>query len=520
MPENDVILELHGVTKYYPGVTALDGVDFTLRRGEVHVMVGENGAGKSTLVKVIVGDKQPEELGSFTVQGEEVRFSHPRDALMRGVAAVQQHFALSPDMSVAENIFLGNERRGKYVLLDDKAMNQAASELIEQLGVKINPSEDVRHLSPGDRQVVEICKALALDPAILVLDEPTSGLNREEVTRLFKILKSLKARGVSIIYISHRLQEVYEIGDVVTVLRDGKRVHTGPMNEVTHEELSELIVGRDVGAKYPKVEVPHGEPIFEVEGLQQDDTLVRLKDITFSIKAGEILGVYGIIGSGKDELARTLNGVTPPTGGRVRINGKPVELNSPKAAIRNGIGYLTDDRHGSGLVMTTSVKKNQTLVGLKKFTWLNHVLSAAEDKVSDHFIEKLRIRTPSRDFGVVNLSGGNQQKVVLSKWLIAESGVLILHEPTRGIDVGSKIEVFELMMEQAAEGRAVLFVTSELDEVAEISDRIIVMRGGKIAKTFDRHEVSQGELLRVATALDDAEAPVTAAGAEPAGRVT
>lgn len=514
MSENHVILELRGVTKYYPGVTALDDVDFTLRRGEIHVMVGENGAGKSTLVKIIVGDKQPDRIGSFLVDGEPVTFGHPRDALRQGVAAVQQHFALSADMSVAENIFLGNEQRGKFVLLDDRRMNKAAGQLIEQLGVTLNPREDVRNLSPGDRQVVEICKALALDPRILVLDEPTSGLNREEVSRLFKILKSLKERGVSIIYISHRLQEVYEIGDVVTVLRDGKRVYTGPMDRVTHEELSELIVGRDIESKYPKVEIPLGETAFEVNSLQQDNTLVQLKDITFSIRAGEILGVYGIIGSGKDELARTLNGVLPPTGGTVLIRGQQVELKNPKAAVRNGLGYLTDDRHGNGLVMTTSLKKNQTLVGLKKFTWLNHVLVAAENKVSDYFIEKLRIRTPSRDFGVANLSGGNQQKVVLSKWLIAESDVLILHEPTRGIDVGSKIEVFELMMEQAAGGKAILFVTSELDEVAEISDRIVVMRGGRIVNTFNRHEVSQRELLQVATEhVEDPAAAESQAGA-------
>lgn len=492
------ILELKGVTKYYPGVTALDNVDFELRKGEIHVLVGENGAGKSTLVKVIVGDKQPEKIEAFKVDGKAVQLIRPKDSLRLGIAAVQQHFALAPDMSVAENIFLGSERYGG-LMLDDRGMNEAARELVEQLGVSLNPTEDVRFLSPGDRQVVEICRALSLDPKILLMDEPTSGLNQEEIRRLFEILKKLKSRGVSIIYISHRLQEVFEIGDRVTVLRNGEKVFTGAMDEVNHEKLAELIVGRDIKDKYPKREVGYGELLLEVERLENRHGVVPLQDISFALKAGEILGVYGILGSGKDELARTLAGVEPATGGTVRIKGREVHLNSPKQAINHGVGYLTDDRHGSGLVLTMSVKKNQTLPGLRRFTRFNHVVTRLENEISDLFINKLRIRTPSRDFGVNDLSGGNQQKVVLSKWLIAESDVLILHEPTRGIDVGSKVEVFELMMEQAEEGRCVLFVTSELDEAAEIADRILVMRDGQIVKEFRRHEVSQSELLRVAT---------------------
>lgn len=492
-------LELRGVTKYYPGVTALDDVSFVLKQGEIHVLVGENGAGKSTLVKIIVGDKNPDKVEGFFVNEEPVALATPADALRYGIAAVHQHFALAPDMTVTENIFMGREERTNALLLDDGSMNAVAKKLLSELGVELNPRLDVRGLSPGDRQVVEICKALSQKPRILLLDEPTSGLNDEEIKRLFGILNRLKDQGVSIIYISHRLEEVFEIGDSVTVFRNGKNVFSGSMKEITHDKLAQLIVGKEIKNRYPKREVSKGDVVFEAVGLENADAEIPLKDISFALHAGEILGVYGILGSGKDELARTIAGVQPATGGGLRLRGKELRCPNPKAAISAGIGYLTDDRHENGLVLGMTVKQNQTLVALKKFTRLNHILSKEEAEVSDRFIEALSIRTPGREFVVNNLSGGNQQKVVLSKWLIPEPDLLILHEPTRGIDIGSKVEVFRLMVDEAEKGRAIILVSSELDEVAEMADRIVVMSHGRIVGKYGRHEVSHDELLRLAT---------------------
>jgi ABC-type sugar transport system ATPase subunit len=492
-------LELRGVTKYYPGVTALDDVSFVLKQGEIHVLVGENGAGKSTLVKIIVGDKKPEKVEGFFINEEPVTLATPADALRYGIAAVHQHFALAPDMSVTENIFMGREERANALVLDDGNMNAAAERLLSELGVELNPRLDVRGLSPGDRQVVEICKALSQKPRILLLDEPTSGLNDEEIQRLFGILNRLKSQGVSIIYISHRLEEVFEIGDSVTVFRNGKNVFAGSLKEITHDKLAQLIVGKEIKNRYPKREISKGDVVFEAVDLENSESEIPLKGVSVSLRAGEILGVYGILGSGKDELARTIAGVQPATGGGMRLRGREIFSRTPKSAIAAGIGYLTDDRHENGLVLGMTVKQNQTLVALKKFTRLNHILAREEAEVSDRFIDALNIRTPGREFVVNNLSGGNQQKVVLSKWLITEPDLLILHEPTRGIDIGSKVEVFRLMVDEAEKGRAILLVSSELDEVAEMADRILVMSHGRIIGEYGRHEVSHDELLRLAT---------------------
>ena len=504
MSENGTILELKGVTKVFPGVTALNKVDFAVRHGEVHVLVGENGAGKSTLVKIIIGGYVPEHIETMRLDGKEVTFSNPKDAIRHGIAAVHQHFTLAPDMSVAENIFMGREMV-KGIGLDDRRMIQRASQLIEQLGVSLNPRTDVRSLPPGDRQVVEICKALSSEPRILLMDEPTSGLNQEEITRLFAIIRNLKERGVSILYITHRLEEAFDIGDAVTVLRNGERVFTGPMPEVTHEKLSQLIVGREIKNRYPKEEIPIGDTVLRVRALENTRSEVPLHDISFEVRGGEIVGIYGILGSGKDGLARTLAGVEPPTAGEVAIDGAPVKLVNPRNAIKSRLGYLTDDRHGNGLVLVMTVKQNQTLVALKEFSTLNHIRRKPEQEASDRMIRELSIRTPSREFVVNNLSGGNQQKVVFSKWIISHSRVLMLHEPTRGIDVGSKVEVFRAMLGQAREGRAILFISSELEEVAEMSDRILVMRAGRIVAEYRRHEVPHDQILRIATRKQSGE---------------
>lgn len=505
MTEHQVLLEARSIVKDYPGVRALDHVDLTLMRGEVHVLVGENGAGKSTLVKVVSGATVPDQVERVSFNGRPIRIGHPKESLDAGIAVIYQHFSLVPQMTIAANVYLGREVESNG-RLNAAEMQRNATALLNELGIDLDPRLRVETLSAGDRQIVEICKAISVDPKLLVMDEPTSGLKFAEIRRLFEIIERLKARGITILYISHRLEEVFEIGDRVTCLRNGRKVHEGPLHELDHQGLTRLIIGRELEEKFPKLDVPIGEAVLRVENLQNADSKVVMRDISLEVREGEILGVYGILGSGKDELADTLFGVSPATGGTIEYRGQRRVIDSPRHAIANHIGYLTDDRRRDGLVSVMSVKNNLTLAALKQFTRL-YLRDALQEAEARQYVDKLRIATPHTETLAESLSGGNQQKVVLGKWLISQAEVLLLNELTKGIDVGSKVEVFRLVVEQVKQRKAVILLTSELEEAMGMADRILVMRNGRIVGEFEREQwmsgaVTKDELLRVATAKE------------------
>jgi ABC-type sugar transport system ATPase subunit len=498
--QRENLLEIKGLTKTFPGVTALDNVDFEIPKHTVHVLVGENGAGKSTLVNIVSGAYVPDHCDRFRFDGQDVHLHNPREALDIGITAVQQHFSLVPDMPVADNIFINCEPRRSSGLIDYEKMYADAAEIVDQLEVPINPRWPVRQLTASDRQVVEICKAISRKPKLLLMDEPTSGLNSAEIERLFVVIRRLVETGLTILYISHRLEEVFEIGEAVTVLRNGIKVSDIPLSVSNHKELTHLITGYEVEDWYPKTVVEIGEPLLSVEALGNSRTNVPLEDITFSIRSGEILGIYGILGSGKDDLAHTLFGIVPATAGNVSIDGKSVDLRNPGRAISEGLGYLTEDRSRNGYVPLMSVAKNQTLVALKSFCRFDTIDYEKENRVSDEYIERMRISTPSHNTVIKSLSGGNQQKVLFSRWLIADSRVLLLNEPTRGIDVGAKAEMFRLMCQEAGQGKAICFFSSELDEIVGMADRVLVMCHGRVEAEFHRGEMTKQELLVCATA--------------------
>ena len=499
MSDDGLLLDIQGLTKRFPGVLALDNVDFAIKKNSIHVLVGENGAGKSTMVNIVTGAYAPDEHSVFRFAGNDVVFQSPKDSLAVGITAVQQHFSLVPDLTIAENVFLNREPKKPSGLIDFDAMNSRTHALVQQLGVDLNPKVRLRRVSTSDRQVVEICKAISREPKLLLMDEPTSGLNSAEIDKLFGVIKRLTASGLTILYISHRLEEVFEIGETVTVLRNGKKVAETALKDTGLQELTTWITGQDLEERFPKEEVPIGDVLFEAKSVSNSKSGVPLRDINFQAHRGEIVAFYGILGSGKDNLAHTLFGLTPATAGELVIQGESQKIDSPRTAIRHSIGYLTEDRSENGYIPYMSVKKNQTLSSLKNFCKFDFVDSRRENKVADEYIEKLRVRTPSRETYIKNLSGGNQQKVIFAKWLIANSQVLILSEPTRGIDIGAKAEMFKLMVEQAKSGATILFFSSELDEVVGMADRILVMRDGRIVHEFGRSQVTKAELLACAT---------------------
>jgi ribose transport system ATP-binding protein len=460
------ILALHGVTKRFGGATALDNVDFELLPGEIHGLVGENGAGKSTLMKILVGAHQPD-AGSILLDGEEVRFGHPRQAQERGVSIIYQEFNLLPERTVAQNIFLGREpARGPFV--DNRAMEEATARLLAELGVEgaILPGSLVRELSVAQQQTVEIAKALSFEARILVMDEPTAALSPHEVDALFERVRLLQQRGLAVVYISHRLKEIFELSRRITVLKDGRRVDTVASDTVRPGELVRMMVGRELDHYFP----PRA-------------TAAEIGDVRLQVRAGEIVGLAGLAGAGRTEVARALFGVEPFTAGVVELNGKPVRIRSPRQAIRAGIGFLTEDRKLEGLVLPQSVRDN-ALLALRSLGQARMderpVLEKEAPSVLD-LARRVELRAASLEQEVRYLSGGNQQKVVLAKWLATRAQILIFDEPTRGIDVGAKAGIHELMRELARAGAAILMISSELPEVIGMSDRILVMRDGTIA---------------------------------------
>jgi ABC-type sugar transport system ATPase subunit len=490
------LLQMRGITKSFFGVPVLDAVDLDVMAGEVHAVVGENGAGKSTLMKILVGAYQPD-AGSILVDGEEVRFGHPRQAQERGVSIIYQEFNLLPERTVAQNIFLGREpARGPFV--DNRTMEEATAKLLAELGVEgaISPGSPVRELSVAQQQTVEIAKALSFEARILVMDEPTAALSPHEVDALFERVRLLQQRGLAVLYISHRLKEVFELSRRITVLKDGRRVDTVASDAVRPGDLVRMMVGRELDHYFPP-RATAGE-VGDVRLQVRSGAVGKLHDVDLEVRAGEIVGLAGLAGAGRTEVARALFGVEPFTAGVVELNGKPVRIRSPRQAIRAGIGFLTEDRKLEGLVLPQSVRDN-ALLALRSLGQAR--MSERPVKEAPSVLDlarRVELRAASLEQEVRYLSGGNQQKVVLAKWLATRAQILIFDEPTRGIDVGAKAGIHELMRELARAGAAILMISSELPEVIGMSDRILVMRDGTIAGELPAG-ASEAQIMLLAT---------------------
>jgi ribose transport system ATP-binding protein len=488
------VLEMRHIRKTFPGVVALDDVDFELRRGEVHILLGENGAGKSTLMKILSGAYQ-KSAGQIILDGAEVEIKNPKHAQTLGISTIYQEFNLIPQLSVGENILLGREPQRLPGLIDQRAVFQTAARALSDLGLTLDPRKLVKELRVAEQQMVEVAKALSLDARIMIMDEPTAALTEHEIGELFTTIRQLKDQGVSIVYISHRMEELFEIGDRVTVLRDGRSVGTYDVRGMSKSELIRLMVNRELTELFPKERAARGPEVLRLEGLSTED---GLKDISFSLHKGEVLGIAGLLGAGRTELARAIFGLDTITGGTIYINGVPRRIGSPRAAINSGIGFLTEDRKSQGLVLPLSVKENLCLSSVDRFSRWGIVDTDEEQQAASLYVKELRIKTPSLDQKVVFLSGGNQQKVVLSKWLCCESKVFIFDEPTRGVDVGAKAEIYQLMNRLTASGVAIIMISSEMLEVLGMSDRILVMRGGRIAGEFSAEDATQERVLACA----------------------
>jgi ribose transport system ATP-binding protein len=487
------LLEMRSITKRFPGVVALDGVDFELERGEVHVLLGENGAGKSTLVKMLAGAYRPDE-GEILLDGEAASISSATDAQKLGISTIYQEFNLVPQFTVAENIFLGRQPR-RFGFVDRRKMREEARKLLDRMKVLVDPDALVSNLGVAQRQMVEIAKALSLNARILIMDEPTASLSGQEVERLFEIVRGLKEEEVAMIFISHHLEEVSEIGDRVTVLRDGKVVDRVPAS-TKHSELVRMMVGRSVEAQFPRRRPEVGEVLLEVKNLSREGVL---EDVSFSLRAGEVVGVAGIVGAGRTELARAIFGADPGDAGEVWVEGRRMERGDPREAKHRGMGFVTEDRQGQGIVPPLSVAENLGLASLERNTHVGLVSRREQRKQARKMIEDLNIRTPGPEQEIRFLSGGNQQKAVIGKWLLADSKVLIMDEPTRGIDVGAKVEIYELMNELTENGAGILMISSDLPEVLGMSDRILVMSGGRITGELSVEEANGENVMELAT---------------------
>jgi inositol transport system ATP-binding protein len=491
----DFILEMRGIQKSFPGVHALKGVDLLIRPGTVHGVMGENGAGKSTLMKIAIGLYRPD-AGSILLRGKPVRFESVHDALTSGISMIHQEMSPLPYMTVAQNIFLGREILNRLGLINHRAIDRAAGEMLQELNIDLKPKQLMGKLSVAQMQLVEIAEAVSRKADLIIMDEPTSALTEREVAHLFSIIRKLKERGAAIIYITHKIDEVFAITDEVTVYRDGELVGHENSADMTREKLIKMMVGRTIDQFFIKAEARVGEPVLEVEGLSRKG---YFHDISFSVREGEILGVAGLIGAGRTELMESLFGVAPKQGGVIKVRGKAVTISNAYDAIRQGMAFLTEDRKRTGLYLNLSVRDNIIMPSIRKNLMGVFIRHGALKKLSLDAVGSLNIRTPSLDQPVMYLSGGNQQKVLVSRWLATVPHILILDEPTRGIDVATKSEIYRLMSNLAMERKAIILISSEMPEILAMSDRIMVMHEGRKVGELGRAEATQEKILHMAT---------------------
>ncbi len=496
------LLRAINITKSYAGVQALKGASFELHAGEVHALVGENGAGKSTLIKIITGAVQPDS-GEIKLNGQTIAHNSPRLAKSLGIAAIYQQPALFPELTVAENIATGLEQTGLWRRIDWNERRRRAAALLVQVGAKIDTEAHAGDLSMPRQQLVEIARAAGADAKVLIMDEPTASLSEDDTHNLFGVIRQLRARGVGLVYISHRLEELRVIADRVTVLRDGCTIDTRPMSEVDRHELIRLMVGRELSSVFPKRKVELGQAILELRHLGCRAT--RVRDVNLSVRAGEIVGLAGLVGAGRTELARAIFGLTPADEGEISLRGKPVTVNLPSQAIECGIAYLPEDRQRHGVILEMAVSANITLALLDQLSRRGSLDFRREKEIAADYVRRFGIKTPAIFAPVSTLSGGNQQKVALSRWLATKPAVLILDEPTQGIDVGAKSEIHALMTELADQGVAILMISSELPEILGMSDRIAVMRGGTIVGIMGRADATQQKILALALGHEHTE---------------
>jgi rhamnose transport system ATP-binding protein len=510
---SQVVLRATDVTKAYAGVQALKRASLELRAGEVHALVGENGAGKSTLIKILTGAVQPDS-GEISLDGRSLERLTPASAKSLGIAAIYQQPALFGELTVAENIALGIERTGRWGRVDWRARHRRAEELLGRVGARIDPEIDAGELSMPQQQLVEIARALGADARVLILDEPTASLSKEDTDNLFRVVRELREQGVGMIYISHRLEELPVIADRVTVLRDGNTIATRDMTDVNREQLIGMMVGRELASVFPKRTVPLGDTVLELRGVGCRASGVSGIDLT--VRAGEIVGLSGLVGAGRSELARTIFGLTPADRGEILVRGKPVRIGSPADAIAHGIAYVPEDRRRHGVVLEMPVSENVTLAALGNLTRFGALDFRRERELAADYTRRLGVKTASIRSLVSTLSGGNQQKVALSRWLLTKPTLLVLDEPTQGIDVGAKSEIHELMTELAEQGVAILMISSELPEILGMSDRIAVMHGRTIVSVLDRAEATPERVLARALGERTSEfQALAAAGAGP-----
>lgn len=492
------ILKMNGIVKEFPGVKALDGVNLELYEGKVMALMGENGAGKSTLMKILSGVYK-KDGGKIYYKGVEEDIKGPKDAANKGIAIIHQELNLLQDLSIGENIFLGREPK-KGLKIDFAKLHSDANKLLKKLNVSTSSKELVQNLSIGEQQMVEIAKALSLDAKIIIMDEPTDALTDKETESLFKVINELKNEGKSIVYISHRLKEIFEICDYLTVLRDGKYVGSETIANIDEDRMIEMMVGRKLTDQFPRLEVEKGDAVLKVENLTNE----YIEDINFEVKSGEILGISGLMGAGRTELAKTIYGHIRKKSGNIYVNGKEVNNKSSKDGLKNKIAYVSEDRKGDGLILELSIKENMTISSLDSIASLLKINKNKETKIVKEYINKINIKTPSENQLIKNLSGGNQQKVAIAKALMTEPEVLILDEPTRGVDVGAKKEIYDLINDFKSKGKAVIMISSEMPEILGLSDRILVLSQGRLTGEFDGKDASQEAILKCAVETKEA----------------
>jgi ribose transport system ATP-binding protein len=498
----DLLLQARNICKSFPGVQALDNVEITLRRGTLHALVGENGAGKSTLMNILAG-VYPPDSGQILLDGRPITFRNPREAQLSGISIIHQELNLVPDMSVADNIFLGREPRDRLGFIDFGKMHGDARQLLADLDLNVDPRIPVARLRVGAQQIVEIAKALSIDARVIIMDEPTSAITEQEIESLFRLIHQLKQRGVGIIYITHKLDELRHIADEITVLRDGRFVCTRPFDQVETDEIVRMMVGRDLAELFPKSADHVGSEVLQVRAVslrhpdRPHDYAVR--DVSFSVHRGEVLGLFGLMGAGRTELLQTIFGLHPHAStGQVSVDSRPASIRSPEDAIGLGLALAPEDRKRDGLVLAMNVAENTSLASLGRLVRFGVLRPARERRMVGNFIDRLKVKTPSIKQHVRNLSGGNQQKVVVAKWLATEPKVLLLDEPTRGIDINAKRDMYALIDELARNGLAIVMVSSELPEILSLADRILVLAEGRVTAEFQRGQSTEEKLLAAA----------------------